>query len=108
MIHLGIDVGGSSVKLAALVDGRIIWTAQSRRYSNPTPTDIAAAISEAAAGRAQNLTAVGICVPGILSDDRSQVELAVNLPALQGVSLEGIVRHALLRAADTAKFHALN
>src|SRR6478609_8976596 len=108
MIHLGIDVGGSSVKLAAIANGQTIWTAQSSRYSNPTPTDIAAAIAEASAGRAQNLTAIGICVPGILSADRSKIELAVNLPALQEVPLEGIVRHALLRAADIAKFYALN
>src|SRR4051812_482792 len=100
MVHLGIDVGGSSVKLAAIAGGRTLWTAQSSRYSNPSPNAVAAAIAEASAGRAQNLTAVGICVPGILSADRSKIELAVNLPALQGVSLEGIVRHALLRAAD--------
>jgi predicted NBD/HSP70 family sugar kinase len=108
MVHLGIDVGGSSVKLAALAEGQTIWTAQSSRYANPSPTDIAAAIAEATAGRAVNLTAVGICVPGILSPDRSKIELAVNLPALQGISLEGIVKHALGRATDTATFYALN
>src|SRR6476661_221432 len=97
MFLLGIDVGGGSVKAAGVVDGTVAWTGQSDRYENPSPARVAAAIRQAVAGRADGVAGVGLCVPGILTDDRSRVALSVNVPGLNGVPLAGLAADALGR-----------
>jgi len=51
MVCLGIDIGGTSVKLAALQDGKSLWTGQSEFYSRPSTDQLIAAIRQAAGGR---------------------------------------------------------
>lgn len=99
MTYLGIDVGGSSVKAASLVDGAVAWTGQSDRFANPTAADVSAAISQVVAGRAGDVAGIGLCVPGILDDAGASIALSVNLPRLNGVSLAGVVADALGRPA---------
>ena len=43
------------------------------------------------------LCAVGLCVPGLLSDNRDRVTLSVNVPALMDVPLNDLVTRALGR-----------
>jgi glucokinase len=95
MISLGIDVGGSSVKVALLADGVLAWTAQSERYADPTAAQLSAAIAQAVAGRATGVEAVGLCVPGILDDRQTKIALSVNLPKLNGLPLADVVAAAL-------------
>ena len=65
MISLGIDVGGSSVKLALVEGERTIWKTQSEPYTHPTREQLAGAIRKSIAGRFDPArAAVGICVPG--------------------------------------------
>ena len=64
MISLGIDVGGSSVKLAATANGEVLWTAHSESYSRASKDQLVDAIQATAAGRTKNISTVGICVPG--------------------------------------------
>ena len=50
MTTLGLDIGGTSVKAAALRDGKVLWTGRSSRYSRPSADQLPAAVREAAAG----------------------------------------------------------
>jgi len=100
MNAIGIDIGGTGVKLAA-VDGagKTLWTAMSARYERPTAEQVARAIREAAAGRLSTSVAgdlrVGMCVPGILDDGRTTIRHSVNLPGLNGVRPDELVAAAL-------------
>jgi len=91
MISLGIDVGGSSVKLAATANGQFLWTAHSESYSRASKDQLVDAIHTAAAGRTKNVSAVGICVPGRLDRGRRMITLSVNLPSLNGLRLDDLV-----------------
>jgi predicted NBD/HSP70 family sugar kinase len=95
MDALGIDIGGTSVKLARLEDGRVAWAARSTSYRQPSAEQVAHAIAEAAAGRAAGADAVGLCVPGLMAADRRTVQHSVNVPGLNGVRLDELVTGAL-------------
>jgi glucokinase len=98
MTSLGIDVGGSSVKLAAVAaDGRTLWQTQSETYTQPTREQLAARIRAAIAGRFEAGAggAVGICVPGTRDLVKRTVIQSVNLPALNGLKLDDLVAEAV-------------
>ncbi|QOV91359.1 ROK family protein [Humisphaera borealis] len=97
MISLGIDIGGGSVKVAALRDDRVLWTAQSARYADPSAETIIGAIREVIAGREIEASNVGLCVPGILNEHQTKIALSVNLPKLNGLPLADIAAVALGR-----------
>jgi predicted NBD/HSP70 family sugar kinase len=103
MNGIGIDIGGTSVKLAA-VDGagNVLWTARSAAYQRPTREQLVSAIRQSvgkpicdvgAAGAGQ--WAVGLCVPGILDESRIAVRQSVNVPGLVGAPLDELVASAL-------------
>lgn len=95
----GLDIGAS--KIAGVVfDGREIL-AQERR---PLPTDadtetivaLAAEMAETLmAQRPGEFKSVGVGVPGVLSLDRSRVEVASNLSALNGIELPRLLTERL-------------
>ena len=104
MISLGIDVGGSSVKLAATANGQILWTAHSESYRRASKDQLVDAIQGAAAGRTDNVSAVGICVPGRLDRSRRMITLSVNLPSLNGLRLDDLVADSIVtRTRRTAQ-----
>lgn len=92
MTTLGIDIGGSSVKAVRVdadvdadVDGSggVIGTVTSFRYSSPDRAELMRAIRECVdALDAGNVQAVGLCLPGRVNSERSAIETAANLPAL--------------------------
>ena len=94
---LGIDVGGSSVKIAALRGGLPVWTAQSRTYQNPEWDELIRVMREAVSGREGCGQAVGVCVPGIRDASGRKVTLSVNLPVLNGISISNLAEQALGR-----------
>jgi predicted NBD/HSP70 family sugar kinase len=106
MTHLGLDIGGTSVK-AAIVrqndrgdgDGTWIWTGQSNFYHHPNAERIHEAIGEAIAGVAPDVpasvTRVGLCVPGLLDPAGRTIAAAINVPGLVGISLDELVAEAL-------------
>src|SRR5688500_13966785 len=73
VLRIGIDIGGSSVKAAALRDGAVEWTARSGTYQRPGRAQLDAAIAEALARLQEKPDAVGVCVPGLLDETRSTV-----------------------------------
>ena len=95
MISIGIDIGGSSVKLAAVSGRTTLWTGHSRSYSRPSHEELVAAIREAADGRLVHADVVGICVPGILDRVTRSITLSVNIPSLQGIVLDDLVAEAI-------------
>src|SRR4051812_13848292 len=95
MISLGIDVGGTSVKMAALEGDRVLWTGQSGFYSKPDPAALNKALQQAAAGRVSRVDRAGICVPGLMNPERTMVTLSVNVPGLMGLDLTTMARDAL-------------
>jgi predicted NBD/HSP70 family sugar kinase len=92
---LGIDIGGTRVKLAAVRAGDVLWTARGAPYHRPSRGQLADAIRGALAGRAAQVDSVGVCVPGLLDDDRRTVRQSVNVPGLNGVLLDDLVADAL-------------
>src|SRR4051812_49926952 len=94
-LALGIDIGGTSVKAAALEDGRTLWTGKSGTFARPGTEQIVSAIKEAVAGRAGGVSAVGVCCPGLLDRATRTITLSVNVPGLVGVPLDEIAGRAL-------------
>ena len=96
MASLGIDVGGSSVKLALIRDdGQTLWQTQSETYAQPTRAQLAAVLRAAIAGRFEAGGAVGICVPGTRDVVTRTVIQSVNLPALNGLQLDALVAESV-------------
>lgn len=94
MLHIGIDIGGSSVKAAALRDGAVEWTARSGTYDRPGRAKLTNAIDEALARLSGPADAVGLCVPGLLDEARAAVTYSANVPGLVGMPLAELVRAA--------------
>ena len=95
MRSLGIDVGGTSVKIALVEDGRAAWTGQSGFYARPDAPAIVAALRQAADGRvAGPVDRCGICVPGLLDAGRTRVTLSVNVPGLMQLPIADFVAQA--------------
>jgi predicted NBD/HSP70 family sugar kinase len=95
MISLGIDIGGTSVKLAAMENGQKLWTGQSGFYARPTTQQLIDAITDAARQRVQTVDFAGICVPGLLDRQRRMITLSVNVPGLMDIVLDTLVARAL-------------
>ena len=88
---LGIDIGGSTVKAAAVREGKVLWTARSQRYSRASTDQLKEAVRQACEQSNEPVERVGLCVPGLLDERREQVTLSVNVPGLVGVPLKELV-----------------
>src|SRR5262245_25208186 len=106
MNSLGIDIGGSSVKLAVVHGSTVVWTAQSPFYSQPSRNELLAAIRKAAESHPSEADVAGICVPGLLDESKGLVTLSVNMPALVGVPLDQLVSESLGRPSK--RLHIVN
>ena len=95
MAYLGVDVGGTSIKVAAVDAGRTLWTGRSAAYSRPDARGLIMALREAAGGHAVDFQGVGLCVPGILDANLRRVTLSVNVPGLMQIDLEELVHSAM-------------
>ena len=102
MLALGLDIGGSSVKAALIVDGRRGAVARSDLYERPDREALALAIGQAAStvleGVAVGVDAIGLCVPGLLDRARLCIVTSVNVPGIVGVPLGELVGRALSEA----------
>ena len=95
MTQLGIDIGGTSIKLAAIENGRTLWTSQSAFYSRPTTDALIEALRSTAAGRVAQVACAGLCVPGLYDASKRMITLSVNVPGLMGIKLDDLVLRAL-------------
>jgi predicted NBD/HSP70 family sugar kinase len=94
MKSLGIDIGGTSVKLAAVEDGATVWTGQSPFYTRPTTTQLIDAMRSAARDRVGSVPIAGLCVPGLYDKARRMITLSVNVPGLMNIVLDDLVAQA--------------
>lgn len=96
MAHLGLDIGGTSVK-ATIVgsSGAVVGTGRSGEYARPTIDALIEAVASAIPSCQEPIDAVGLCVPGLLDAAKLRVEYSANLPALQQLPLREIVARAL-------------
>lgn len=88
MTRVGIDIGGSSIKLAT-AEG----CATSPRYHHPSRDDLVRTIRELAGDA--GATSVGLCLPGRLGPDGETVGYSANIPTLNGLHAPTLVREAL-------------
>ena len=96
MFSLGIDIGGTSVKVAGVSNGQVLWTSQSSPpYSLPTTEQLLQAMRGAIGSRGAGLGAVGMCVPGLLDRQKRIITVAVNVPGLQNIVLDDLAGMAL-------------
>ncbi len=91
-VTLGIDIGGTSVKVCFL-DAHSCHTARSSVYANPSREVLIGAICEAIGQlpKVEMSMPIGLCLPGKQSDDGCSIERAVNLPCLDGWRFDTIL-----------------
>lgn len=98
MTALGVDIGGTSVKVAAHDAGGAWRTATSDRYASPSPDTVRSAIQQGVASLdlADHAPAtVGLCLPGVLDDRGERIAYAANLPELGGLEVRRLLPDAL-------------
>jgi predicted NBD/HSP70 family sugar kinase len=100
-ISLGIDIGGSSMKCAAMEEGRVAWTRSSERYERPGREELIRALKNTV-GTEGHWGAIGLCAPGLLDRSKRMILAAVNMPALVGLPLDELVAAALGAGAPQA------
>lgn len=95
-LALGIDIGGTSIKLALLDAGRVVVTAQSSRYARPSFDGLAAALREAlqTLDLSKGVASLGLCAPGLRDPATGVVTKAVNLPGMVGHTFADLLAHA--------------
>jgi glucokinase len=94
---LGIDIGGTSVKVC-LLDGERSHTARSSIYANPSRETLIDSIRKAIGKlptTAESTTRIGLCLPGKRSGDGHSIERSVNLPCLDGWAFDELLSSVL-------------
>lgn len=99
MTTLGVDIGGTAVKAAVLAPDGHVRTSVSTPYARPDRVQLRTAVREAAEQLdLDRVEAVGLCVPGRRAPSGRCVDLAVNVPGLEGYEFERIVADAVGRS----------
>lgn len=108
MLAIGLDIGGSSIKGAVLIEGHTTATARSDAYTRPDQSALGASLPEVlntllsriAIGSHKSATRfpVGVCLPGAVEPSSGRVRGAVNLPSLVGVEIESWLESVLSTA----------
>jgi predicted NBD/HSP70 family sugar kinase len=94
-MQIGIDIGGTSVKAAAMENGRCLWTGQSGFYSRPDAAQLRSAIRAAVDGRAPRVDAIGLCAPGLYNSEERKITYAINVPGIEGIPIDRLVPETL-------------
>ncbi|MBS0196944.1 MAG: ROK family protein [Planctomycetes bacterium] len=105
MPALGIDIGGTSVKAAAVeAHSHAITLGHSRTYRRPDTATLLSAIKEAAANAGDSFDSVGLCLPGSWDESRGLVTYSINVPGVVNIPPAELVRNASIRAARVSCF----
>lgn len=100
MRSVGIDIGGSSVKVAVFEGGRMVASGHSPRYARPGAEEVALAVAAALPlGEPGGIDGVGLCVPGVVDAASRRLVASVNMPGLVGADLGALVARATGAAA---------
>lgn len=100
---IGIDIGGTSIKAAAVDGTTVLARAQSDPYSMPGPDQLQSALMqvlsrlELSGSLSPELSVqVGVCAPGVFADDGLRIIRAVNLPGVVGMDLQETASRLIL------------
>lgn len=98
-MHLGIDIGGTSVKAALLDERGRASMATSAPYSRPDTPALVEAIRRACreltpGSSLAGLRGVGLAVPGLLDASGGEVTASANVPGLVGMPLRDLLGEA--------------
>src|SRR5437763_12027190 len=77
---VGIDIGGTSIKLAALRDGQVVWTGRSAAYARPTREQLIDVLRATAIPLSPSV--LGVCLPGLFDPATRTITHSVNVPGL--------------------------
>lgn len=101
MTTLGIDIGGTSTKVASVENGTCLATAESPRYERPDAQSLRAAVAAAIENlraRTRNAVlapdAIGLCLPGARDPTTGLITHALNVPGLVGQRPADLAAHA--------------
>lgn len=97
MRSLGIDIGGTSIKVA-LRDGALMNTSRSEQYRYPDRSSLIDALRSALSlidSSIDSSVPLGICLPGRLNESETAVERSLNLPCLEGWLFDDLLRSVL-------------
>jgi len=97
---LGIDIGGTAIKAVLLRDGAAFWSGRSAEYVRPDVAALRQAAGEALTGCPAGATVAGLCLPGLYDAAAGVVTCAVNVPGIEGLSIDGLLA-SVLRAPPT-------
>lgn len=98
MTTLGIDIGGTAVKVALLGHDGASWTSVSHPYTRPDRQQLRSALRQAVGEVSlEDVRSVGLCVPGRRAPTGECVQLSVNVPGLEGYAFEQIVTDCIGR-----------
>ena len=95
-MQIGIDIGGTSVKVCAHKRGDSRF-AQSSAYRNPSRSQLILAIQDALGQLgvvSGESVSVGLCLPGKQTADHKMIERSVNLPCLDGWVFEDLLHES--------------
>lgn len=98
---LGLDIGGTSIKAAALEPDGSAVTARSDPYARPSPDELRAALLcvvrrlRDVGARIGLIRSVGLCAPGLYDPRTRSITRSVNVPALEGLRLPDLLRKAI-------------
>ena len=96
---LGIDIGGTSVKLCVLGSQSQPLFARSQAYRRPDRDQLLRAIADASKDLAQTPETIGICAPGIFDSNSGRFVTCINIPGLIGASLDDLAAAARCESA---------
>jgi len=94
--RLGLDIGGTRIKLALLDGDELVDTRTTETGSEDGPAAVAARAA-ALAGAAGEGTRVGVSLPGVIDADSGTARLLANLPGWEGIDPRAELARALGR-----------
>lgn len=96
-MYLGVDIGGTAIKMALFDGHRIVETSTSDAYTRPDASALLTALSVAFGRldhRPKSIDGVGLAVPGLYEAVTDMITAAVNVPGLVGVPVRELVPRA--------------
>ncbi len=91
-IYVGVDIGGTSIKAGVLVNNKLMKTFQAKTQANLSQEEILNILYKTIDKVwLENVTAIGIGVPGYLDVEKGEVLLINNIPSFKGLTLKKVV-----------------
>lgn len=97
MAWLGLDIGGTRIKAVLWSGDRQLRSLSSETYNRPdaaTLIERLRALTSAVLGNESSVMGVGLCIPGVRSEDHSHIVYSANVPGLEGITFSDLLGEA--------------